>query len=57
MPTSKKVAKQAGRDLRNPETPKKDRAPIAAALAETKRKPAKKGTNVTKKPAKKGKTQ
>ncbi len=55
MPTSKKVAKQTGSDLRNPETPKKDRAPIAAALAETKRTPDKKGTNVTKRPAKKGK--
>jgi len=48
MPTSKKVAKQAGSDLRNPETPKKDRAPIAAALAETKRKPDKKGTECDK---------
>jgi hypothetical protein len=41
MPTSKKVASQAGKDLRDPKTPKKDRAPIAAALAEAKRKPAK----------------
>ena len=37
MPTSKKVASQAGKDLRDPMTPKRDRAPIAAALAEAKR--------------------
>jgi len=42
MPTSKRVASQAGKDLRDPKTPKKDRAPIAAALAETKRKPRRK---------------
>jgi hypothetical protein len=32
MPTSKKVASQAGKDLRDPKTPKKDRAPIASDL-------------------------
>ncbi len=37
MPTSKKVASQAGKDLRDPKTPKRDRGPIAAALAEAKR--------------------
>jgi len=36
--TSRSVASQAGKDLRNPKTPKRDRAPIAAALAETARK-------------------
>jgi len=40
MPTSKKVASQADKDLRDPKTPKKDRGPIAAALAEAKRKPS-----------------
>ena len=39
--TSARVASQAGKDLRNPNTPKRDRAPIAAALAETKRKKGK----------------
>src|SRR6266404_8951480 len=39
--TSPRVASQAGRDLRDPKTPKRDRAPIAAALAETRRKPRK----------------
>jgi hypothetical protein len=39
MTTSKKQAKQAGKDLRNPKTPKRDRGPIAAALAQAKRKP------------------
>lgn len=38
MPTSKKVAKQAGKDLRNPKTPKKDRAPIASDLTQAKKK-------------------
>jgi hypothetical protein len=33
MPTSKKVASQAGKDLSDPKTPKKDRAPIASAGA------------------------
>jgi hypothetical protein len=33
MPTSKKVASQAGNDLSDPKTPKKDRAPIAFAGA------------------------
>jgi len=37
MPTSKEVASQAGKDLRDPRTPKRDRGPIAAALAEAKR--------------------
>jgi hypothetical protein len=36
MATSKKVAKQAGKDLRNPKTPKQDRAPIASDLAQAK---------------------
>jgi hypothetical protein len=36
--TSPRVASQAGKDLRDPKTPKQDRAPIAAALAETPRK-------------------
>ena len=30
--TSKRVASQAGKDLRNPNTPKQDRGPIASAL-------------------------
>ena len=30
--TSKQVASQAGKDLRNPNTPKADRGPIASAL-------------------------
>jgi len=30
--TSSRVASQAGKDLRNPNTPKQDRAPIASAL-------------------------
>jgi hypothetical protein len=33
IPTSKKVASQAGKDLSDPKTPKKDRAPIASAGA------------------------
>lgn len=38
MPTSKKVASQAGKDLRDPKTPKKDRGPIASDLAQVKKK-------------------
>jgi hypothetical protein len=38
MPTSKRVASQAGKDLRDPKTPKKDRAPIASDLAQAKKK-------------------
>jgi hypothetical protein len=30
--TSKRIASQAGKDLRNPKTPKADRGPIASAL-------------------------
>lgn len=37
MATSTKVAKQTGKDLRNPATPKKDRAPIASDLAQAKK--------------------
>jgi hypothetical protein len=36
MTTSKKVASQAGKDLRNPKTPKQDRGPIASDLAQAK---------------------
>jgi hypothetical protein len=36
MPTSVKVASQAGKDLGNPKTAKVDRGPIAAALSEAK---------------------
>jgi hypothetical protein len=36
MATSKKVAKKAGKDLQNPDTPKVDRPPIASALAQAK---------------------
>ena len=32
--TSKKTASQAGKDLRDPKTPKKDRAPIASDLSQ-----------------------
>jgi hypothetical protein len=42
MTTSKKEASQAGRDLRNKKTPKRDRGPIAAALAQAKHRPKKK---------------
>ena len=42
MPTSKKVASQAGKDLQNKKTPKADKAPIASSLAQAKRKNAKK---------------
>jgi hypothetical protein len=38
MPTSKRTASQAGKDLRDPKTPKKDRGPIASDLAQTKKK-------------------
>jgi len=38
MATSKPVASQAGRDLRNPKTPKQDRGPIASDLAQTPKK-------------------
>lgn len=41
MVTSKKVASQAGKDLRNPSTPKKDRAPIASDLKQAAKKPKK----------------
>jgi hypothetical protein len=34
--TSPKQASQAGKDLRNPSTPKKDRGPIASALSQAK---------------------
>jgi len=39
MVTSKKEASQAGKDLRDPKTPNKDRGPIASALAQAKHKP------------------
>jgi hypothetical protein len=42
MATSKKVASQAGTDLRNPKTPKQDRAPIASDLSQAKKKGSKK---------------
>jgi len=35
MATSKKTASQAGKDLRDPKTLKKDRGPIASDLAQT----------------------
>jgi hypothetical protein len=34
--TSKRIASQAGKDLRNPSTPKQDRGPIASALSQYK---------------------
>ncbi len=37
--TSPNVASQAGKDLRDPQTPKKDRGPIASDLAQAKPKP------------------
>jgi hypothetical protein len=37
MVTSKKVGSQAGRDLGNKATPKRDRAPIASDLSQVKR--------------------
>jgi hypothetical protein len=36
MTTSKKTASQAGKDLRSPKTPKRDRGPIASDLAQAK---------------------
>jgi hypothetical protein len=39
MTTSKKEASIAGKDLRDPKTPKKDRGPIASALSQAKHKP------------------
>ncbi len=41
MATSKRESSQAGKDLRNPNTPKRDRGPIASALAQTPHKPKK----------------
>ena len=41
MTTSRREASQAGKDLRNPNTPKRDRGPIASDLAQAKRKPKK----------------
>ena len=38
MTTSRKQSKQAGKDLRNPATPKRDRGPIASALAQSAKK-------------------
>lgn len=38
MATSKKIASQAGRDLGNKATPKRDRGPIASDLAQAKKK-------------------
>jgi hypothetical protein len=35
--TSKPVASKAGKDLQDPKTPKKDRAPIASDLAQAKK--------------------
>jgi hypothetical protein len=40
--TSKKVASQAGTDLRDPKTPKKDRGPIASDLAQARKRKARK---------------
>ena len=36
--TSKKTASQAGKDLRDPKTAKKDRAPIASDLSQARKK-------------------
>jgi hypothetical protein len=36
--TSKKIASQAGKDLRDKKTPKKDRGPVASDLAQAKKK-------------------
>ena len=36
--TSKKIASQAGKDLRSKKTPKKDRGPIASDPAQAKKK-------------------
>jgi hypothetical protein len=41
MTTSKGTASQAGKDLRDPKTVKKDRPPIASALAQAGTKPNK----------------
>jgi len=38
MTTSKREASQAGKDLRNPKPPKRDRGPIASDLAQAARK-------------------
>lgn len=38
MATSQRTASRAGKDLRNPKTPKQDRGPIASDLAQTPRK-------------------
>lgn len=38
LATSRREASQAGKDLRNPKTPKQDRGPIGSALAQTPRK-------------------
>ncbi len=38
MPTGKKAASAAGKDLANPKTAKVDRKPIASALAQTPKK-------------------
>jgi hypothetical protein len=38
MTTSKNEASIAGKDLRDPKTPKNDRGPIASALAQAKHK-------------------
>ncbi len=38
MATSNKTASHAGKDLRDPKTPKKDRGPIASDLAQAKKK-------------------
>jgi hypothetical protein len=38
MTTSKKESSKAGKDLRDPKTPKKDRGPIASALAQSAKK-------------------
>jgi len=37
MPTSKKTASQAGKDLRDLKTSKKDRGPIGSALSQAKK--------------------
>jgi hypothetical protein len=38
MTTSKKTASQAGKDLRNPKTPIRDKGPIASDLSQAKKK-------------------
>lgn len=42
MTTSKEEASKAGKDLRDPKTPQKDRGPIASDLAQTKKPDSKK---------------